>query len=471
MVMLWEMKSMQNKETHYACANAARVLAVSAIEQAQSGHPGVVLGFADVLTVLWRQHIRYDLAQPNWQNRDRFVLSNGHASAVYYAILHCCGFDLTMDDLRAFRQLNSQTPGHPERDVTLGIDVATGPLGQGLANAVGMAMAGRYMAHQVRMHDASLVNYFTYVAVGDGCLMEGISHESASLAGRLGLGQLIVCWDDNGISIDGSVDQWSERSVADRFKSYGWQVIECIDGHCPEAINQAIEQAKLCTDQPSLLCFKTVIGRDTDLSGQSEVHGKPLGTTRFTQLKQSLAWSYDDFFVPDSIYAAWQEGYQPGVYEVWCQKCQLLPQSLQAQLLLRGSVSDDGDAWQTFWESFLVENDGFQQRTEATRHSSQALLRSLMHAFPMLIGGSADLTESTGVHVPSIDAWGKAGMPGRFIHFGVREFAMFAIANGMATCFDLRAVCEYFLVFFGLWYQCCAYGGLDEASGDLYIQP
>ncbi len=449
MVMSWGMNTMQNNESHYACANAVRVLSIAAIEQAQSGHPGVALGFADVLTVLWREHMRYDLTQPNWQNRDRFVLSNGHASALYYAILHCCGFNLSLDDLRMFRQLGSKTPGHPERDCCLGIDVSTGPLGQGLANAVGIAMAEFHMRHQVNQHehDSSVIDFFTYVAVGDGCLMEGLSHESASLAGRFGLGKLIVCWDDNGISIDGHIDQWSEYSVVDRFKSYGWQVIEQVDGHCPSAINRAINLAKSIDDQPSLICFKTTIGHGTDLSGQSEVHGKPLGRERFLQLKQSLGWPYDDFFVPDAVYDAWQDSYEANLYAAWYEQCESLPDHLQKCLIQRDDCDDISKRWVHFLGDFHSENPDFSDQDLASRHSSQKILQAAVAKFPELIGGSADLSESTGVLLSSLNAWGLDGLPGRFIHFGVREFAMFAIANGLATCFQLRPFVSTFLVF------------------------
>ena len=258
-------------QAHNLCANAVKILAIAAIERAQSGHPGVVLGFSDVLTVLWRCHMRFDTTMPDWQNRDRFVLSNGQASALYYAILHVCGFDIGLDDLAAFRQMGSKTPGHPERDVGLGIDVATGPLGQGLANAVGMALAQRYLDDRLSTESSNKVmDFYTYAAVGDGCLMEGVSHEACSLAGRLGLGHLIVCWDDNGISIDGEVDQWSEVSVVDRFRSYGWQVIDGVDGHDPEKIDQALNDAKLCFKQPTLICFKTKIGLGTDWEGSAQ---------------------------------------------------------------------------------------------------------------------------------------------------------------------------------------------------------
>ena len=283
---------MSRLNDHQSCAHAVRVLGLAAIEQARSGHPGVVLGFADVLTVLWREHMRYDVGYPEWPARDRFVLSNGHASALYYAILHCVGFDLSLDDLWLFRQLGSRTPGHPERDVQLGIDVTTGPLGQGLANAVGIAMAEHYLCLKTKTQKAqNAVQFHTYAAVGDGCLMEGISHEACALAGRLGLGRLIVCWDDNDISIDGRVDQWAEKSVVGRFQSYGWQVIDGVDGHNPDAINRAIMQAKSCQSQPSLICFKTRIGLGTDWEGTAQVHGKPLGEKRFSQYKQSIGWA------------------------------------------------------------------------------------------------------------------------------------------------------------------------------------
>ena len=427
--------------THALCANAARVLALSSIEQAKSGHPGVVLGFADVLTVLWRHHMRFDVTRSDWENRDRFVLSNGHASALYYAVLHCSGVPISLEDLRDFRQLDSCTPGHPERDVSCGIDVATGPLGQGLANAVGMAMVEAY--HRQK---SGYLDHFIYVAVGDGCLMEGISHEACALAGRLGLGRLIVCWDDNGISIDGHVAGWSERSVVDRFRSYGWQVIDQVDGHDPMAIDDAITRAKACQDQPTLLAFKTTIGQGTDLAGTAEVHGKPLGEVRMRSYRKALGWHADGFDVPDEVYQAWRSGYVAGAYQKWLEYCSSVSGKhvFQDQNdIFPGHVSVESDCW----EQWTGADSDLMQKPLASRQSSQWLLRKLMPLVPQLFGGSADLTVSTGVSLPDVPAWQTDGEPGRFIHFGVREFAMFAVANGMATSARTRPFVSTFLVF------------------------
>lgn len=430
------------QSSHALCANAVRVLALSSIEKAESGHPGVVLGFADVLTVLWRQHMRFDLSQPDWDNRDRFVLSNGHASALYYAILHCSGMEVGLDDLRDFRQLGSRTPGHPERDLSCGIDVTTGPLGQGLANAVGMAMVEMY--HRIK---SGYLDYFTYVAVGDGCLMEGISHEACALAGRLGLGRLIVCWDDNGISIDGHIAQWAECSVVDRFRAYGWQVIDRVDGHDPQAIDAAIVAAQNCLDRPTLIAFKTIIGHGTDLADSAQVHGKPLGMTRLQSYCQAIGWQGDNFSVPESVYMAWRSSYVAGRYVKWLQNCSALDgcSSFQNQDEVFQKPLDPD--WSNCWASWLSSHSDLMQTPLASRQSSQWLLRHLVSMVPQMMGGSADLSESTGMSLPGLPAWQAGGEPGRFVHFGVREFAMFAIANGMATCAGTRPFVSTFLVF------------------------
>ncbi|MAV29174.1 MAG: transketolase [Legionellales bacterium] len=437
---------------HNICANAVRVLGLAAIEQAQSGHPGVVLGFSDVLTVLWRQHMRYDVTLPTWSNRDRFVLSNGHASALYYAILHCAGFELSMDDLRLFRQYGSKTPGHPERDARLGIDVTTGPLGQGLANAVGIAMAERFLHSKTETSDGDhAIGFHTYAAVGDGCLMEGISHEASALAGRFGLGKLIVCWDDNQISIDGCIDQWAECSVVDRFKSYGWQVIEDVDGHDPDAIDVALREAKACDAQPSLIAFKTQIGRGTEWAGTATVHGKPLGAQRFSDFKQSIEWTLPDFTLSDDIYSAWQSEQLTPQKSQWKARVESIKDPVWhayfRDIDFLGKTHTLPDEWKLLWASWLEDETLLVSSPQATRHSSQACLQRLVDAMPNLIGGSADLAESTGVLLSKTHTWRVDADPEQFLHFGVREFAMFAMANGMASCCGLRPFVSTFLVF------------------------
>lgn len=432
---------------HRRCVAAVKFLALAAIEKANSGHPGVVLGFADVLTVLWRQHMRYDLEQVTWANRDRFVLSNGHASALYYAVLHCCGFDLTVDDLRSFRQLNSRTPGHPERDEMLGIDVTTGPLGQGLANGVGMALAQQYLSACDPEHGSNACfDYYTYVAVGDGCLMEGISHEACALAGRFGLGRLIVCWDDNGISIDGACERWAEQSVPDRFLSYGWHVIADVDGHDPNAIDCAIQEAKNRLDKPSMICFKTVIAEGTDLAGQASSHGKPLGFERVNALKSALDWGCEDFFVPESVYALWRQNQRQGRATHWQQFVANLPDDsvLRTLVLSQGVLCDSN--WNQRWHAWLNDAEVFGA-PQASRHSSQWILNQIVPREHAVLGGSADLTESTGVLLTDVETWLPQGEPKQFLSFGVREFAMFAMANGLATCSGLRPFVSTFLVF------------------------
>ena len=432
---------------HDICAKALRFLALDQIEQAQSGHPGVALGLADVVTVLWRQHMRYQVEDPHWVNRDRLVFSNGHASALVYAALYCAGFPFTQDDLRAFRQLGSATPGHPERDVIRGIDVATGPLGQGLANAIGMAMAKHYLAQQFNQPDHVLFDYATYVMVGDGCLMEGISHEACSLAGALGLSGLIACWDDNRISFDGETDAWMGENVPARFAAYGWEVIEAVDGHDPEAIHQALQAARAVPDKPVLIAFRTKIGLGSDWEGQCKSHGQPLGAKQVADLRERWDWPYAPFAHPDNLFAQWHAGRAHQHYALWQQGAQdyhhHYPKGwARLQAMLAGDYLPEVEA---ALQLAYAQHQG--QAAVATRKASASGLEVLSKLPVGMIGGSADLSASTGVLHSHVDTWIPKKKPGSFIHFGVREFAMFAIANGLATSAGLRPYVSTFLVF------------------------
>ena len=399
------------------CATALRILAMDAIESANSGHPGVALGLADVLCVLWRKYIRISPEHLQAANRDHFVLSVGHASALYYALLHLAGFPVSIEDLKSFRQLHSITPGHPERDLSLGIDVATGPLGQGLANAVGMAAVKLYQAKQQERAPEGHV----FAMVGDGCLMEGISHEACALASSLGLGNLVVAWDDNGISIDGPLQPWFAEDVVKRFQAYGWRVIAAVDGHDVDAIDSAFAQATSSSSVPTLVVFKTRIGYGSDWEGQAIAHGKPLGSARLAKLREHLQWPHASFEVPDAVYAQWGK--------------------LRPQVSYRMSDATDCSVdWSDYYQMLMQD-----VVPEATRVSSKRCLALLLKKCPEVIGGSADLSESTGVMQESNTVW-QPTKPGNFIHFGVREFAMFAMANGMAAL-GMRPYVSTFLVF------------------------
>jgi transketolase len=416
-------------------ANAIRVLSMDAVQKANSGHPGMPMGMADIATVLWREFLRHNPKSPSWVNRDRFVLSNGHGSMLLYALLHLSGYALSMDDIKAFRQLNSKTPGHPEHAHTPGVETTTGPLGQGLANAVGMAIAERCLAAEFNRSDCTLIDHHTYVFAGDGCLMEGVSHEACSLAGTLGLGKLIVFWDDNGISIDGEVDAWFNEDTASRFEAYHWQVIRHVDGHNPEAIRQAIESARAETNKPTLICCKTIIGYGSpNLAGSEQTHGAPLGDSEIALVRKQLNWSHDPFEIPENIYqgfdatekgaaqeSAWntlwntyQQRYPDDAKEFQRRQQGQLPEALTGQ----------------FDEQLLAWQD--KQPAMATRKASQQALALMGPMLPELFGGSADLTGSN-LTLWSKDApFSKDTAVGKYLYYGVREFGMGAIMNGIA---------------------------------------
>ncbi len=414
-------------------ANAIRVLAMDAVQQANSGHPGAPMGMADIAEVLWRQFLRHNPANPAWPNRDRFVLSNGHGSMLQYALLHLSGYDLSLNDLRQFRQLHSKTPGHPELGYTPGVETTTGPLGQGIANAVGFAIAEKTLAAQFNRDDLNVVDHFTYCFLGDGCLMEGISHEVCSLAGTLQLGKLIAYYDDNGISIDGEVEGWFSDDTFKRFEAYGWQVIR-VDGHDAGAIREATLQAQAEHLKPTLIICKTIIGLGSpNKQGKEECHGAPLGGAEISLVRETLNWSDEAFVLADDIYEAWDgkakgaalEGHWQSVMQTYRQRYPELAAELERRQ--SGGLPADFEAQaNAFIAACQAKGD-----TIATRKASQNTLTAFGPILPEMIGGSADLAGS------NLTLWkGSKGIQddaaGNYIHYGVREFGMTAIANGIA---------------------------------------
>lgn len=417
------------------CANAIRALAMDAVQKANSGHPGMPMGMADIAEVLWRDYLRYNPANPDWINRDRFVISNGHGAMLQYALLHLTGFDLSMEDLKQFRQLHSRTPGHPEFQETPGVETTTGPLGQGLANAVGMALAETRLAAQFNREAYSVIDHYTYVFMGDGCLMEGISHEACSLAGTWGLGKLIVFWDDNGISIDGEVSGWFTDDTPARFEAYHWQVIRNVDGHDAAAISAAIQQAQACCDKPTLICCKTEIGYGApNLGGTAGSHGAPLGEQEIALAREKLGWHHAPFEIPAEIYAAWDatasgEKHETDWNQLFARYETQHPQA--AAELLRRSQGWLPANWQETSSAFIVAT---QQRggDMATRKASLACLNAYAAELPELVGGSADLSGSNCTDWKGITAYSRQQRDGNYLYYGVREFAMSAIMNGIA---------------------------------------
>nr|VFK33955.1 MAG: transketolase [Candidatus Kentron sp. MB]VFK76522.1 MAG: transketolase [Candidatus Kentron sp. MB] len=416
-------------------ANAIRALSIDAIQQANSGHPGAPLGMADVAEVLWNDFLRHNPGNPLWPDRDRFVLSNGHSSMLLYSLLHLSGYDLPIEEIRNFRQLHAKTPGHPEYGRTPGVETTTGPLGQGLGNAVGMAMAERMLAARFNREGHTIVDHDTYVIVGDGCLMEGISHEACSLAGLHGLGKLIVLYDDNGISIDGEVAAWFADNTPKRFEAYGWHTIPDVDGHDPAAIHSAIASARREADRPSLICCKNTIGWGSpNKQGTEKCHGAALGEQEAALTREAIGWSYEPFVIPDDIYAAWDaRGTGEGREANWRERFavyRLDHPELAAELerRIRGRLPE---AWTETAGAFLT-SVGEKKENVATRKASQAALDAYGKALPELVGGSADLTES------NLTKWSGAGVfdrehpEGNYLFYGVREFGMCAINNGIS---------------------------------------
>jgi len=428
---------------------ALRILALDAVENAKSGHPGAPMGLAEVAAVLWRRHLRHNPANPAWPDRDRFVLSNGHASMLLYALLHLTGYDLPMAELRRFRQLHSKTPGHPEFGVTPGVETTTGPLGQGFANAVGMAIAEKTLAAQFNRPGHTIVDHRTFVIVGDGCLMEGISHEAASLAGRLGLGKLIALYDDNGISIDGKVAEWFPDDTPKRFEAYGWHVVREVDGHDPVAIEAALADALGETAKPSLVCCKTVIGRGAPTKeGHHDTHGAPLGAEEAARVRAALDWPYPPFEIPDAIAAAWDGRRQGSAWEAdWTDRFERY-RAAHPDLADEFSRRVRGD----LPAGFSVAADAFvaavaaKGDTLATRKASQNALAAFAGELPELFGGSADLAHSNLTTHPLSQPITR-NPAGNSVFYGVREFGMTAIANGIALHGGFLPYVATFLVF------------------------
>ncbi|EPD7972302.1 transketolase [Escherichia coli] len=416
-------------------ANAIRMLSVDAIQKANSGHPGAPMGMADIAEVVWRRHLRHNPKNPQWFNRDRYVQSNGHGSMLIYALLHLTGYDLSMDDIRDFRQLHSRTPGHPEYGYTPGVETTTGPLGQGVANAVGMAIAEKALAAEFNKPGFNIVDHHTWLFLGDGCLMEGISHEACGLAGTLKLGNLIAIWDDNGISIDGHVEGWFAEDTAARFRAYGWHVIEGVDGHDPEAVDAAVREAKSVTDKPSLLCCKTIIGFGSPNKANShDCHGSALGADEVALVRERLQWPYAPFEIPGEIYAEWdatEKGAQ--VQQEWdalfADYAKQWPE-LAAEFTRR-MKGDLPAGWVENMQKYVHDLQSHPAAL-ATRQVSQKCLNHFADMLPELMGGWADLSPSNLTrHQKSVDFTGE-NPAGNYISYGVREFGMSAIMNGLA---------------------------------------
>jgi transketolase len=436
--------------TRRELANAIRALSMDAVQRANSGHPGMPMGMADIAQALWCDFLRYNPGNPAWPNRDRFVLSNGHGSMLLYSVLHLTGYPMTIADLEAFRQLGSKTPGHPEHDLALGIETTTGPLGQGLANAVGMAFAEKVMALNFNRPGLAVVDHHTYAFCGDGCLMEGVSHEACSLAGTLGLGKLIVFYDDNGISIDGKVKGWFTDDTPERFAAYGWHVVAAVDGLDGEAVAAAIRAAQAEKERPSLICCKTIIGYGAPhKQGTSEAHGEALGPAEVAAARVTLGWPYPPFVVPEEIRAGWDHRKQGTAAEaawreLFARYASAYPaEARELERRMRGELPE---GWRAAAAQAL-EPLSKQTAAQATRASSQAALNVLAPLLPELFGGSADLTQSNSTFFKSARTVTPQDEVGDYVHYGVREFGMTAIMNGITLHGGLIPYGGTFLVF------------------------
>ena len=430
-------------------ANAIRALAMDAVQKANSGHPGMPMGMAEIAEVLWNHHLRHNPANPKWADRDRFVLSNGHGSMLLYALLHLTGYALPMDEIKRFRQLHSMTPGHPELGMTPGVETTTGPLGQGLGNAVGMALAEKLLAAQFNRPGHDIVDHYTYVFLGDGCLMEGISHEACSLAGTLGLGKLIACYDDNGISIDGHVDGWFSDDTPKRFEAYGWHVVRNVDGHAVNAVNAAIEASKKITDRPSLICCKTIIGKGSpNKAGSHDSHGAALGEKEVAATRQSIGWDHAPFEISADVYAGWDARSKGAAREAdWNARFAAYSKTFPKEALefTRRMAGDLPHNWREHVDGFLGKVNE-KAETIASRKASQNAIEALAPALPELIGGSADLAGSNLTLWSGSKVVGKTD-GGNYINYGVREFGMSAIMNGMTVHGGLLPYGGTFLTF------------------------
>ena len=442
--------TMSNAPKFSPLTGAIRALSMDAVQQANSGHPGAPMGMAEIAEVLWRRQLRHNPANPNWPDRDRFVLSNGHGSMLIYALLHLTGYDLSIDDLKNFRQLHAKTPGHPEFGYTPGVETTTGPLGQGITNAVGFALAEKVLAAEFNKPGHEIVNHHTYTFLGDGCLMEGVSHEACSLAGTLGLGKLIAFWDDNGISIDGHVEGWFTDDTPKRFEAYGWHVIANVDGHDSDVIERALLAAKAVTDTPSLICCKTTIGMGApNKQGSHDCHGAPLGKDEIAAAREYIGWNHAPFVVPDEVYAAWNGKLRGATFEEnWTNRFKAYQAAFPAEAaeferrVMKGELPASWEATKATYIASCRE----KAENIASRKASQNAIAALVPAVPEIFGGSADLAGSNLTFVK-----GSKGVTrtegGNYCYYGVREFGMTAIANGIALHGGLLPYTATFLVF------------------------
>jgi transketolase len=437
------------KMLHSEPVNALRFLSIDAVQKANSGHPGMPMGMAEIATALWKNHLNHNPLNPHWFNRDRFILSNGHGSMLLYSLLHLTGYGISIDDLKDFRKLKSKTPGHPEYDLDCGVETTTGPLGQGIANAVGMAISEKILAAEFNSDDHSPVNHFTYAFLGDGCLMEGISHEACSFAGTHNLGKLICFYDQNGISIDGEIENWFTDNTVMRFESYGWQTIE-VDGHSIDEIDQAIISAKNETEKPTMIFCRTTIGFGSpNKSGTSDVHGAPLGEEEILKTREALGWEYPPFELPQSIYDFWDHKSQgASLNESWNAEMEEYKSSnlekyeeLNRRIASKMPVDFD-EKFSDFLNQCDVENSSM-----ATRKASQLCLDFFVKELPELVGGSADLTPSNNTFTKSSSTFSNENPTGNHINYGVREFGMSAIMNGMVLHGGIKPYGATFLVF------------------------
>ena len=431
-------------------ANAIRVLSADAVQQANCGHPGAPMGMADIAEVLWNDFLSHNPANPDWHNRDRFVLSNGHGSMLIYSLLHLSGYDVSIDDIKDFRQFHSKTPGHPEYGYTPGVETTTGPLGQGIANGIGMAIAEKTLAAQFNTAEHKIVDHNTYVFMGDGCMMEGISHEACSLAGTLGLGKLTAFWDDNGISIDGEVEGWFTDDTPARFRAYGWHVVADVDGHDPEALNAAIKEAQAETQKPSLICCKTVIGKGSpNKQGKEDCHGAPLGADEIDLVRETLGWTAGAFEVPVEIQSAWDATQKGAEAEQAWNKIFEDYSAANPELAAEFTRRMNGQM-PANWEAdtkALIEKENAAAQTVASRKASLNALNDLGPLLPELIGGSADLAGSNYTIWNGSKGVSADDASGNYLYFGVREFAMSAISNGIALHGGFKTYGGTFLVF------------------------
>ena len=431
-------------------ANAIRALSMDAVQKANSGHPGAPMGMADIAEVLWNDHMKYNPSNANWADRDRFVLSNGHGSMLIYSLLHLTGFNLTIDDIKDFRQLHSKTAGHPEYGFADGIETTTGPLGQGITNAVGMAIAERTLAAQFNKDGHNIVDHHTWAFMGDGCLMEGLSHESCAMAGTLGLGKLIAFWDDNDISIDGHISDWMEKDVAGRFESYGWHVVRDVDGHDTDAVNKAIEAAKAETDKPSLICTRTTIGFGSpNLSGSHDCHGAPLGEEEIAKTREALGWSHDPFVIPGDIYDGWNHNAKGQTDEdAWNEKFEAYKKAFpqEADEFVRRMSGKLPENFESEMDKFIAKTQE-EMPNIASRKASQNAIEAMGPIVPELLGGSADLTGSNLTNWSGTEKINASNAGGNYLSWGVREFGMAHMVNGITLHGGFRAYSGTFFMF------------------------